>query len=153
MYYWHICTNFCLVQAHNQHSCSGWYRCCLYYSHICSNFWSVQVHNRARWFLWNVSANSHMTSVTKRNMLDPTGKVGDCSYTLHNYHTVGWIFFTRQKMMFFIFAYYSLQNVFRCVFNHRQLPRWASTQHICVLLTFPTPRTSPTLMAEKYLTN
>ena len=46
--------------------------------------------NRARWFLWNVSAISHMTSVTKRN-IDPTGKVGDCSYTPHNHQPLGWI--------------------------------------------------------------
>ena len=38
--------------------------------------------------------------------------------------------------------------VFRYVFNHCQLPKRASREHNCVLLTFPTPRTSPTLMAE-----
>ena len=56
---------------------------------------------RARWFLWNVSANSHMTSVTKRNMLDPTGKVGDCSYTPHNHHPLGCIFLEGRNMSFF----------------------------------------------------
>ena len=44
---------------------------------------------RARSFLWNVSASSHMTSVTQRNILDPMGVVGDCSYTPHNNHLVG----------------------------------------------------------------
>ena len=63
---------------------------------------------RARWFLWNVSANSHMTSVTKRNMLDPTGKVGDCSYTLHNHHPLGWIFLKGKNMSFFIFSIFSV---------------------------------------------
>ena len=47
-----------------------------------------------------------------------------------------------------VFLFYFLFHVFRYVFNHRQLPKWASTEHNCVLLTFPTPRTSPTLMAE-----
>ena len=50
-----------------------------------------EVPARARWFLWNVSASSHMTSVTQRNILDPMGVVGDCSYTPHNNHLFGWI--------------------------------------------------------------
>ena len=99
---------------------------------------------------WNVSASSHMTSVTKRNTLDPMGDVGGCSYTPHNYHVVGWIFLPRPKRLFVSFCRCSPNNTFRCVFNHHQLPRWASTQHNCAPLTFPTPRTSPTLVAEKY---
>ena len=50
----------------------------------------------------------------------------------------------RIRVFYFIFLFY----VFRYVFNHRQLPKRASREHNCVLLTFPTPRTSPTLMAE-----
>ena len=51
----------------------------------------LSIWSRARWFLWNVSASSHMTSVTQRNILDPMGVVGDCSYTPHNNDLVGWI--------------------------------------------------------------
>ena len=50
--------------------------------------------------------------------------------------------------IFFIFFRYSPQNVFRYVFNHCQLPKRASREHNCVLLTFPTPRTSPGMKAE-----
>ena len=78
------------------------------------------------------------------------GEVGGCSYTPHNYHVVGWIFLPRPKRLFVSFCRCSPNNAFRCVFNHHQLPRWASTQHNCAPLSFPTPRTSPTLVAEKY---
>ena len=73
---------------------------CLFWRFLLSFGDNIRI--RARWFLWNVSANPHMTSVTKRNMLDPTGKVGDCSYTPHNHHPLGWIFFTRQKIWVFL---------------------------------------------------
>ena len=33
------------------------------------------------------------------------------------------LFLQGKILCFFIFAHYSPQNVFRCVFNHRQLPR------------------------------
>ena len=105
--------------------------------------------NRARWFLWNVSAISHMTSVTKRN-IDPTGKVGDCSYTLHNHQPLGWIFFTRQKMWFFLFFYFFRKHCLHKLLNLHQLPNGAYRCYNCVTHILPTPCTSLTYVAEKW---
>ena len=93
------------------------------------------LHARARWFLWNVSANSHMTSVTKRNMLDPTGKVGDCSYTPHNHHPLGWIFLQGKNMSFFYFFlifWESIACIMFWIFISYQ------TEHIVATIVFPT---------------
>ena len=114
-------------------------------------FWTYchQVDIRARWFLWNVSANSHMTSVTKRNMLDPTGKVGDCSYTRHNHHPLGWIFLQGENMSFFSFLIFFRKHCLHNVLNLHQLPNGTYRCYNCVPHILPTPCTSLTYVAEK----
>ena len=107
------------------------------------------VSTRARWFLWNVSANSHMTSVTKRNMLDPTGKVGDCSYTRHNHHPLGWIFLQGENMSFFSFLIFFRKHCLHNVLNLHQLPNGTYRCYNCVPHILPTPCTSLTYVAEK----
>ena len=66
---------------------------------------------RARWFLWNVSASSHMTSVTQRNILAPMGVVGNCSYTPHNNHLNGWILLQCKNMYLFILYFYIVRKI------------------------------------------
>ena len=103
---------------------------------LCAGPWESfgTLRGRARWFLWNVSANSHMTSVTKRNMLDPTGKVGDCSYTRHNHHPLGWIFLQGKIMIFFSFFIFSesIACIMFWIFISYQ------TEHIVAIIVFPT---------------
>ena len=111
----------------------------------------MSLNSRARWFLWNVSANSHMTSVTKRNMLDPTGKVGDCSYTPHNHHPLGWIFLQGENMSFFSFLIFFRKHCLHNVLNLHQLPNGTYRCYNCVPHILPTPCTSLTYVAEKVL--
>ena len=111
----------------------------------------LAMDTRARWFLWNVSANSHMTSVTKRNMLDPTGKVGDCSYTRHNHHPLGWIFLQGENMSFFSFLIFFRKHCLHNVLNLHQLPNGTYRCYNCVPHILPTPCTSLTYVAEKVL--
>ena len=92
-----------------------------------------------------------MTSVTKRNMLDPTGKVGDCSYTPHNHHPLGWIFLQGKNMSFFYFFYFLRKQCLHKVLNLHQLPNEAYRCYNCVPNILPTPCTSLTYVAEKVL--
>ena len=114
-----------------------------------NNPWCILLSSKARWFLWNVSAHSHMTSVTKRNMLDPTGKVGDCSYTPHNHHPLGWIFLQGENMSFFSFLIFFRKHCLHNVLNLHQLPNGTYRCYNCVPHILPTPCTSLTYVAEK----
>ena len=93
------------------------------------------------WRSWFFSASSHMTSVTKRNILDSMGEARGRSYTPHKHHPLGWIFFTRQKYEFF---YFLRKQCLQKVLNLHRLPNEAYRCYNCVPNILPTPCTSLT---------
>ena len=56
-----------------------------------------------------------------------------------------WLNFEIGIFLFFSVIHHRMSSD---VFNHCQLPKRASREHNCVLLKFPTPRTSPGMKAE-----
>ena len=99
------------------------------------------------WRSWFFSASSHMTSVTKRNILDSMGEARGRSYTPHKHHPLGWIFLQGKMWFFYFFRKHCLHKVL----NLHQLPNGAYRCYNCVTHILPTPCTSLTYVAEKVL--
>ena len=75
-----------------------------------------------------------MTSVTKRNIIDPMGEARGCSYTRHKHHPLGWIFLQGKNMIFLLFFIFSESTA--CI------KFWIfisyQTEHIVAIIVLPT---------------